>query len=345
MKIKMILVLIFVGISQIIAETYLYVSSYTGIKLQTYKILENGTLENINKDHNLCGKPKNMGKYSYMGNNYLFVACSNNKLAVYKMFSDGGLNLLNEYMLYGEPDAISSVYKDKYLYVSSSKTGLITGFQLKPDTGELIPTKGSPYNIGGSAFGYSFSPNGRYMYMSYTLENKVGYVGIKDDTGEVQGADESSKLLSASKPGRYSIFNGDLYVLGVNGISRYTIEADDTLKSANRYQGGTLDYTFNFAPTRMTDHSGYLYFTDTGNKLNIFKINQDATLLFVEQIDMQGKTDRGLSFYDPTPYVYQPVYGGDKINQYLLDKATGKLKLINSYPGIITPFQMVIVSW
>lgn len=325
------------------ADSFLYVSSYTEKKIASYKILNNGELEDLHQEYILSGVPEDMGTYNKNGRKYLFLAYSDtNKLAVYKVGDNGKLSLLSEYPTPAKPDPISAVLNDRFLYVNSAGSMQEAGFQFNPDTGILTSLMGSPFATNGSAYGYMFSENGKYLYVQYIYENKIAALAINPNTGEI--GMPTSKVSSGYNPMHYTSYNGYLYLvsLGANGISKYRIDGDQgILTPDNQYASENLDYKFDFSPLRMSRFESFLYITDRSNNINIFQINPDSSLSKQDVINCGGITGRSLVFIS-SGYAYQPVFGSNTINQFEVNPHTGKIRLLNIYPTVNSPMHLAI---
>jgi 6-phosphogluconolactonase len=61
----------------------------------------------------------------------------------------------------------------QFLYVTNVADATVSGYKIKPGSGELTPIAGSPFAAGGSLRGVAVDPSGRFAYVAQNSEDDV----------------------------------------------------------------------------------------------------------------------------------------------------------------------------
>lgn len=335
------------------ASPYLYVTSHAANSISSYQITKDGDLIATGKSYQLPDAPEDMGTYEdQSGNNkFIFLAYYNlNKIAVWRAEKNGNLSLVSEYNTVTNPDPISGVLDNNYLYVNSAQVNQIDGFKFNNQTGQLTRLSNAPFNISDSTYGYAFSIDNNYLYEQYINNNQFAAIPVSTVNGKIGGSSyyvDSNilRVATGAKPMHYTTYNGYLYVnsTGSNGLSVYKIEEGGKFTPFNTYSSENIDYKYSFTPLRMARSNSFLYVTDTANNINVFSINPDHHVSLIQTINCGGALGRSPVFTYPG-YAYQPILNSNQISAYKVDANTGKLTLLKTYLGPISPFHIAIFN-
>ena len=232
---------------------------------------------------------------------FLYVAQEQKRIDVYRIAADGSLPAQPSSTI-ATPNTLNSLTLDpqgRFAYVGSVAGGVIYGFAIAPDSGELS-SLGAPVEVGDQTHGganyVAADPTGRFLYVSNAFGGGITGYKINATSGALDVI-AGSPFGATGIPGDHNVFGGAIAIK----------PSGDFLYSA-------------------------------GIALNAFKIGDDGKLSLVDgspfTLDIQSDPDASNIAIDPQgTYLYTTHFlGNNHIHGFKIDPGNGSLAPVPSSP-------------
>ncbi len=227
----------------------------------------------------------------------------------------------------------------QFLYVTNVADATVSGYKIKPGSGELTPIAGSPFAAGGSLRGVAVDPSGRFAYVAQNSEDDVLGYTINPSTGALTPI-PGSPFLAGVNPVSVALdpFGRFAYVLNQpfphdepSNVSGYTINPTTGALTAIAGSPFEISQTSSYWGTSLAvDPNGEFAYV-TVVLLGIFgdRIEPGTGELhyFFREQDAEPSS-RSVTVVDPSgkfAYVTNLARGHSPVSCYEIEPGTGRL--------------------
>lgn len=295
------------------------------------------------------------GNFAYAPSSY---NNTNNQLLIFQKGAMGSISQLSTIPLPSPPSAVAIDPLGKYLYivatsVTSGTPAYVYGYTIDSITGGLTAIPGTPFQVSNLSGAFSFSPSGRFIYLSNSGGESIDTYSVNRQTGVITPVTTLQTCVNASA-----------LVFAPSGDYAYATCSMDALRSPNSATVDTFQVNadgslrlLGTAPTvwgggaLAIDPSGrFLYLNRYGNYLWTYSIDANGLASLDRKYGTHTNASNVLIKSGSTPVTYKPKFvfvssiGDNSITSFAVaaDGTFGNSKTAVAPAG---PFSLTMVPW
>jgi len=261
-----------------------------------------------------------------------------------------------------------AVYPGHNVYAVNNMRSVdsVAAYTINPTNGTLNALTGSPFDAQAWPGGIAVYLGGKYAYVTNFDSSSISAYKINSSEGSlspIKSTLEASSFPAQYGPRHVAIYEPGpfLYVANGGAVSAYAINggtgalapAGPSLAEST-YQSGSGNFAYDVA---VCTGYGYVYVSNSNeNTITAYTIDKSSGTLTpirgttASSTFSAGTTPRGLSIYEPGPYLYVSNSGEATVSAYAIDPASGAITPVtglldtSSYTTGQTPYGVAAFS-